>query len=70
MDKIIGVITILIMISIVIIGMFPAMLSNDPVKVQQAADTTIERILEFSTDRIVDEVKGLPLKIVTDELSK
>ena len=59
-----------IMIYIFVVGMVPAVLSNDPVKVQDAADRTIERLLDFTTDRIIDEVKGLPLKIVTDKLLK
>ena len=68
MDKLVGLVIVLIMIGIVVIGMVPAVLTNDPAKVQEAADRTTERLLDFTTDRIVDEVKGLPLKIVTDKL--
>ena len=70
MDKLIGLVIVLIMIGIFVVGMVPAALSNDPVKVQEAADRTTERLLDFTTDRIVDKVTGLPLKIVTDKLSK
>jgi len=69
MDKLVGLVIVLIMIGIVVVGMVPAVLTNDPAKVQEAADRTTERLLDFTTDRIVDEVKGLPLKIVTDKLS-
>jgi len=69
MDKLVGLVIVLIMIGIVVVGMVPAVLTNDPAKVQQAADRTTERLLDFTTDQIVDEVEGLPLKIVTDKLS-
>ena len=68
MDKLVGLVIVLIMIGIVVVGMVPAVLTNDPAKVQEAADRTTERLLDFTTDRIVDEVKGLPLKIVTAKL--
>ena len=67
--NIVELVIVLIMIGIVVTGMVPAVLTNDPAKVQEAADRTTERLLDFTTDRIVDEVKGLPLKIVTDKLS-
>ena len=56
------------MIGIVVVNMGPAVLTNDPAKVQEAADKTTERISDFTTDRIVDEVEGLPFKIITDKL--
>ena len=68
MDKWILLIIVLVMIGIVLDGMVPAVLTNDPAKVQEAADRTTERLLDFTTDRIIDEVKGLPVKIVTDKL--
>lgn len=57
-----------IIIGIVVTGMLPAMLTNDPAEVQEAADQTTERLLNFTTDRIAEEVKGLPFKIITDKL--
>ena len=69
MDKLVGLVIVLIMIGIVVVGMVPAVLTNDLAKVQEAADRTTERLLDFTTDRIVDEVKGLPLRIITDKLS-
>ncbi len=70
MNKLVVLVFVLIMIGIVVVGMVPAVMSNDPVKVQEAADRTTEHLLDFITDRIVDKVKGLPLKTVTDELFK
>ena len=66
--NIVELVIVLIMIGIVVIGMIPALLTNDPAQVQEAADRTTERLLDFATDRIVDEVKGLPLKVITDKL--
>ena len=66
--NIVELVIVFIIIGIVVTGMVPAVLTNDPAKVQEAADRTTERLLDFTTDRIVDEVKGLPLKIVTDKL--
>ena len=63
-------VVVLIMMGMFLFGMLPAMATNDPVKIQQAADQTSEKILKFGTDRIVDEAKGLPFKIVSDELLK
>ncbi len=57
-----------IIIGIVVTGMTPAVLTNDPAKVQEAADQTTERLLNFTTDRIVEEVKALPFEIITDKL--
>jgi hypothetical protein len=59
---------VLIMIGIVVVNMGPAVWTNDPAKVQEAADQTTERLLNFTTDCIVEEVKGLPFKIITDKL--
>jgi len=66
--NIVGLVIVFIIIGIVVTGMVPAMLTNDPAKVQEAADRTTERILNFTIDRIVEEAKGLPLKIITDNL--
>lgn len=63
-----GLVIVLIMIGIVVVNMSPAVLTNDPAKVQEAADRTTGRILNFTTDCIVDEVTGLPLEIITDKL--
>lgn len=61
-------IIVLIIVGILVVGMVPAVLSNDPVKVQEAADQTSERLLDFTIDRIVDWAQGLPFKIVIDKL--
>ena len=66
MGIIIGIILILIFVT----GMGPAILSNDPFKVQEAADRTSERLINFGVDRIVDKVEGLPLKVITNNLKK
>ena len=70
LDKLGLIIAVLIMVGMVAVGMYPALFTNDPETVQKAADQTIERVIDFGTDRIVDEVKGLPLNIATDELLK
>jgi len=64
MQTIIGI----IFAGIVAFYMIPAVLSHDTDTMQRAVDQTIEKIIEFSTDRIIDEVEGLPLKIITNEL--
>ena len=70
MDKLIAFITVLIMVGMVAVGMYPALFTHDSANIQKAADDTIERLVDFSTDRIVDEAKGLPLKIAVDGLLK
>jgi hypothetical protein len=60
--------TALVMIGIVVIGMIRALLVNDPAQVQVAADRTTERLVGSAADRIVDEVRGLPLEAFTDRL--
>jgi hypothetical protein len=50
MDKLVGLITVVIMIGIFVVNMVPAVLTNDSGKVQEATDRTTERLLDFATD--------------------
>jgi len=59
-----------IMIFIFIINVFPALLSHDQVKIQQACDHTSEQIIKFTTDRIVEEAETMPFEVVVNGLSK
>jgi len=58
------------MIWIFVIGMIPAVMTNDSAKIQEAADQTTEKLINYTTDRVIDEVESLPLNIITDELTK
>jgi hypothetical protein len=50
MDKLVGLITVVIMIGIFVVNMVPAILTKDSGEVQEAADRTTERLLDFATD--------------------
>jgi hypothetical protein len=70
MENFIVKVIVLGMIWIYVSGMIPAVATNDPAKIQEAADKTSEKLLDYTTDRVIDEVEGLPLKIITEELLK
>ncbi len=58
----------LILAGIVAFYMLPAVASHDTETIQHAADQTVEKVISFSTDVIIHEVEGLPLKIITNSL--
>ena len=66
MNTIVGIVLVIIFT----VNMVPAVVSHDTVKIQQAADRTVEQVTEFTIGVITDETKSLPFKILRDEILK
>jgi hypothetical protein len=50
--------TILVMLTIFAVNMAPAAASNDSVRIDNAADQTIDQVIEVGIKGITDEIPG------------